>query len=151
MVEQVDSSRRQLLAPGPWLGLLAFLLVVWQPLSFALTASAALERIVAYGAPAILLLGMRMCITGIGIAAGRAVWAQRPYARRLTLWFLALASVATLLTAATPYFPSNRTPTGKRLVVGAILVHNAAWAILVARSRRLAERTPATAPAHWVR
>lgn len=137
--------------PGPWLGFLAFVLVVWQPVSFAMAASAALERLVSYGAPALLLLTLRVGVTGLGIAAGRALWAQRPDARRLTLWCLALASAATVLTLVTPYFPSNRTPGGKRLAAAAVLAHNAAWAIVVSRSRRLDEPPPAPGGARVTR
>ena len=142
MVEQVDPSPRRSVGPGPCLGLLALLLVVWYPLSFALTASSALERLISYGGPAMLLLALRVGVTGLGIAAGRALWGLGPHARRLTLWFLALASLAMLLTAVTPYFPSNRTRAGKRLAVSAILLHNAAWAVVVARSRRLEDLSP---------
>ena len=60
--------------------LLAFLLVVWAPLNLSLTAAALLNSLADRGWPAIVLLVVRLAVTGFGVAAGRALWSQSPRA-----------------------------------------------------------------------
>lgn len=114
--------------PVPRLALLlAALLVIWEPATFALTASSALSRLTSYGLPAFLLLALRIGVVGLGIAAGRALWAGRREGRRLAQWWTALDAAATMLTFATPYFPSNRLPGTKGPLLAMLLVMNLAW------------------------
>ena len=55
-----------------WLLLLALLLTVWEPLSLGLVASAVLPRIADRPA-ALLVLGVRLLATAVGLAAGIGV------------------------------------------------------------------------------
>jgi hypothetical protein len=115
-------------ARPPWPArLLAFLLVVWEPALFALTASAALERLLFYGWPAVLLLSYRALIVGLGIAAGRSLWTLSPAGPRLARWWALSHAVAVLLTFGTPYFPSNRVPGTKGPTLAMLLAWDAAW------------------------
>jgi hypothetical protein len=102
--------------------LLTFLLVVWEPLSFALTASSALSRLVGYGVPAVLLLGYRGFVVGLGIAAGRALWTVQPLGPRLGQWWAVLHAVGDVLTLSTPFFPSNRVPGTKGWSLALLIV-----------------------------
>ena len=114
--------------PLPRLALvLAVLLVIWEPATFALAASAALSRLALYGAPAFLLGAYRSVVVGVGIAAGRALWAGRREGRRLAQWWAVLDAAGTVLTFATPYFPSNRLPGTKGPLLALLLTVNAAW------------------------
>jgi hypothetical protein len=106
---------------------LAALLVVWEPLTFALTASAALPRLVIYGLPAFALLAYRGLVVGLGIAAGRALWAGRTEGPTLARSWAILHATAVVLTFATPYFPSNRVPGAKGPVLALLLLIDGAW------------------------
>ena len=115
--------------------LLALLMVVVEPLSFALLASGALLRLVSYGLPALLLLAFRVGVTGFGIVAGRALWRDDPGASGLARLWLILSSAATTLTFVTPYFPSNRLPDTKWPILAAILTVNALFFFVLGRRR----------------
>ena len=58
--------------------LLAFLLVVWAPLNLSITAAALLNSLADRGWPAIVLLVVRLAVTGFGVAAGRVEFTGRP-------------------------------------------------------------------------
>lgn len=120
--------------------LVAFLLVVWEPLSFAVVASGSLRRLAIYGAPAWLLLICRVLVTGYGVAAGRAVWHRDSSARTMVSVWAALAAVATVVTSVTPYFPSNRLPGMKAPLLVLTLAYYAAVALGAARTTRLPSR-----------
>jgi hypothetical protein len=100
-------------------------------LSLALTASSALDRFMLYGLPAFLLLTARALIAGLGIAAGRGLWAGSPSGPRLGRWWAVLHASGLVLTFSTPYFPSNRVPGSKGPVLAALLMFDAiCWAWL---------------------
>jgi hypothetical protein len=120
-----------------WLLLLAFLLTVWEPLGFALQASSALSRLIHSGVPGLLLLLFRTFVTGLGIAAGIALWTLKPHAFTLAKVWAVCAAVGTVLTLATPYFPSNRLPGTTRLVLVALLAYYGLWLLYLFRSRRV--------------
>jgi hypothetical protein len=124
--------------------------VVIEPASFAFVAASALDRIVGYGAPAVALLGARLLTTGLGIAAGRALWLLRPGARGLALAWFACASAAQVLTFLTPYFPSNRPPGTKWLVLAGLLALQAGGAVYLLVSPRVRQLLVASveAPGH---
>jgi hypothetical protein len=112
----------------PWLArLLAGLLVVWEPITLALTASAALDRLTSYGWPALALLAYRAGVAGLGIAAGRALWSQRSEGPVLAQAWAVSHAAAVLLTFVTPFFPSNRLPGTKGPLLVALLAVDAAW------------------------
>jgi hypothetical protein len=55
---------------GGWLLVLVLLLLVWQPLSLGLVASAALRSLPIRGLPLALILIVRLVVVAFGIAAG---------------------------------------------------------------------------------
>lgn len=122
---------------GPWLALLALLMAGWEPLSFALVASSALDRLARYGLPALALLAFRVTVTGFGIAAGRALWTLRPHGRAMALAWLGLAAMASVITFGTPYFPSQRSPGAKTLALLLSLAFDAGWAAYLLASPRV--------------
>ena len=115
--------------------LLALVMVVVEPLSFALVASSGSVTLIGYGLPALLLLALRVAVTGFGIVTGRALWHDAPAAAGAARLWLVLSSVATTLTFVTPYFPSNRLPDTKWLTLAAILTVNALFFLVLSRRR----------------
>jgi hypothetical protein len=79
-----------------------------------------------YGPPAFVLLACRSLVVGLGIAAGRALWAGRPEGRQLAQWWAVLDAFSTILTFSTPYFPSNRLPGTKGPMLALLLAMDAA-------------------------
>lgn len=130
-------------APGPTAPplaarFLALFLLIWEPLGFAFAAASALDRLMAYGAPALLLLAFRVGVTALGIVAGRALWAGRYGAPALGQWWALLHAAAVSLTFHTPYFPGNRPPSLKRVTLAAIVAWDVAWAAYLRWSPRVA-------------
>jgi hypothetical protein len=103
--------------------------VLVEPVRFAIVAASALSRVLDHGALAIALLAFRVLVTGLGITAGRHLWAHGdPTLARI---FLVANAIAVVLTFATPYFPSNRVPGTKLPELFLVLaVHSAAFAWL---------------------
>jgi len=67
MVEPRQADR--LPAVGGWLLLLCRLLIVFHPLSLAVTASGALNALSVRGAPVAIVLVVRLLVVGLGVAA----------------------------------------------------------------------------------
>ena len=120
-----------------WLLLLCRLLVVFHPLSLALTASSALSALPVRGAAVALILILRLVVVGFGMAAGRALQSLQPGAVTLAQAAL-LASVATdVLIYTTSYFPSNRPPGDTIYYVAATLAYHGVWLLYLSRSKRV--------------
>lgn len=107
---------------------LALFLVIWEPVSFALVAASALDRLIDHGGPALLLLALRVAIASLGIVAGRALWTGQRVAPALGQVWALLHAAGVSLTFHTPYFPSNRPPGLKRMSLAAIVAWDLAWA-----------------------
>src|SRR5712691_11055748 len=82
---------------GGWLLLLCRLLIVFHPLSLAVTASGALNALSVRGAPVAAILILRLLVAALGVAAGLAVQGRRPGAVGLT-------KLALVMSAATDVF-----------------------------------------------
>ncbi len=80
---------------------LAVVLVLWEPLTLALAASTLLRRITEHGVPAYAVLVVKVFVAGVGIAAGMALWQERPGAMVLARWALALSLATTLFSRLT--------------------------------------------------
>jgi hypothetical protein len=122
---------------GGWLLLLCGLLLVWHPLNFAVAAAAALNALALRGLPLALLLGGRLLVTALGIAAGLALLARRPAAVTLALVAVAASAAADLFSYTTPYMPSNRLPGQTTWFVAGSLLYHAAWLLYLVRSTRV--------------
>jgi hypothetical protein len=106
--------------------ILAALLVVWEPLSLSLIAAAFLERLTDRGWTAVVLLIVRLGVTGFGVTAGRALWDGRPEAVTLTRWATGMNLAAAVVTLTTSIWPSPYPP-GLRGPVTTVMI---AWYVL---------------------
>jgi hypothetical protein len=122
---------------GGWLLLLCRLLIIFQPLSLAVTAAGALGAVAVRGAPVALILVLRLLVVALGVAAGRALQAMRPGAVALAKVALVVSATTDLFVYTTPYFPNNRRPGDTVYYVVASLAYHGAWLTYLIRSRRV--------------
>jgi len=122
---------------GGWLLLLCRLLVVFHPLSLAITASNSMSALSARGTAVGLILLLRLVVVGFGMAAGRALQTVQTGAVNMARAAL-VASVATdVFVYTTPYFPNNRMPGDTIYYVAAALAYHGAWLAYLSRSKRV--------------
>ncbi len=118
--------------PWPLLVLMA-VLVAWEPVTFALYASSVVDRVADRGVLAVAVLLGRVIVTAVGIAAGLAIWNDRPWAVSFARVAVALSAAATLVAALTGALPTS-TPPGVRIpLLAATLAWDAAWIVYLTR------------------
>jgi hypothetical protein len=132
---QPQVARRE--GVGGWLLLLCRLLIVFHPLSLAVTASAVLNALFVRGAPVAIVLVLRLVVVAFGMAAGRALQSLQPGAVRFARLALLLSAATDVFVYTTPYFPSNRLPGDTTYYVIASLAYHGAWLAYLARSTRV--------------
>lgn len=120
-----------------WLLLLCRLLVVFHPLSLAVTASGALGALSVRGTAVVLILIVKLAVVGFGIAAGRALQSLQSGAVALATAALLASLAADLFVYLTPYFPNNRPPGDTIYYVAATLSYHGAWLAYLYRSHRV--------------
>jgi hypothetical protein len=113
------------------------LLIVFHPLSLAVTASSVFNALFVRGAPVAIVLILRLAVVAFGVAAGLALQNLRPDAVALARLALLLSAATDVFVYTTPYFPSNRFPGDTTLYVVASLAYHGAWLAYLARSRRV--------------
>lgn len=116
---------------------LVFILTIWNPATLALQAASTMSNIGLRPALSIAFLAARFLITSIGVAAGRALWLQRPGAvwlAKLSLMLFAIEAVARLSSR----IDLGTAPPGTRLPLAIFIVlHNGAWYGYLQISRRV--------------
>ena len=122
---------------GGWLLLLCRLLVVFHPLSLAVTASGALGALSVRGTAVASILILRLIVVGFGMAAGRALQHVQPGAVTLAKAALLASAAMDVFVYTTPYFPNNRVPGDTPLYIAATLAHHGAWLLYLGRSTRV--------------
>ena len=114
------SRRETVLLP---LAVLAVVLVLWEPVTLAFAASSLLPRIVEHGATAFAVLGMKILVAALGMAAGIALWQDRPGAMKLARVALVCSLVTTVVARTTHFWPATLPPG----VAGPALAASLAW------------------------
>jgi hypothetical protein len=122
---------------GGWLLLLCRLLIVFHPLSLAVTASNVLDAMFVRGASVAIVLVLRLVVVAFGVAAGRALQTLRPDAVRFARLALLMSAATDVFVYTTPFFPSNRLPGDTTYYVAASLAYHGAWLAYLAHSTRV--------------
>ena len=122
---------------GGWLLLLSRLLIVWQPLNFAVAGMSALGAIGVRGPVVAAILAVRALVTAIGVAAGIALSNRRAGAVTLAKVALVWSAAIDLFVYSTPYFPNNRIPGDTIYYIAASLAYHTGWLAYLFRSRRI--------------
>ena len=133
-------SQQEVPAParaGGWLLVLCRLLIVFHPLSLAVTASGVMNALALRGLPVAIVLFMRLAVVTIGVAAGRMLQQVRPGAVAITRVALLASAAVDVFVYTTPYFPSNRLPGDTLYYVIASLAYHFGWIAYLARSKRV--------------
>ena len=120
-----------------WLLVFCALLLVWQPVSLALTMSGLLDELSMRGAGLGLILLARLLAAGLGIAAGLALFQMKPGAISIAKASLVFSALVDLVVYATPYSPNNRPPGDATLILIGSLAYYAIWFTYLTRSKRV--------------
>ena len=121
-----------------WVRVLALLLTVWEPVSFAATAAGSFNAIAVRGIPVVLVLASLLAATAMCVAAGRALLDRRQAGPLLAKIALAISLAVKVFAAVTPYFPNNRLPGETTAYVAGTLVYYAAALAYLSASKRVA-------------
>jgi hypothetical protein len=120
-----------------WLLVLCILLTIWNPASLAVVAASHVGNPSATTTPAIMLLGIRVIVTNIGVAAGLALWHKRAGAVKLAKASLMLSAVEIVGRSST-WAGLSEAPPGTRLPLAlALIFYNAGWYMYLGSSRRV--------------
>ena len=118
-----------------WLLLLGLLLAVGEPLTLALEVARLLPTLGMRGPAVVLLVLVRVGVTGFAVAAGLAILGRRPHAAGMATLALALLAAVSLVAVLTPILPTNRQPGTEWPVALAIVVYYVAWIVYLRRKR----------------
>jgi hypothetical protein len=138
--EQVNDARSGV---GGWLLLLCLLLLIWHPVSLAMSAARALTSLPMRGLSLAVVLLARLLVAGLGVGAGLALLGTRRGAVAFARWALILAAAMDLFVYLTSFLPSNRPPGTTPLFVAASLLYYGTWIAYLSRSRRVRNTFPA--------
>ena len=118
-----------------WLVLLACVLVLWQPASFAIVASATVPSLAIRGWMAAVELLFAGAIAAICVAAAWALVMRQPHGIPLAKLALALSAIRSVQSLYWTTLPSNVVPGTEEEYAGMIVALTAGWLIYLSRSR----------------
>ena len=121
-----------------WLYALILIFTLWNPASLAQHLASNVWTLSSRSTLSLAFLCARLIITSIGVAAGVALWLQRPGAVSLAKASLILFGVETAVRLSTRVDLSSAPPGTRMPLAVFVIVHNAAWYFYLHRSRRVA-------------
>jgi hypothetical protein len=131
-----------------WLLLLCILLTIWNPATLALAAAGRVGNAGATTTFALTLLGIQLVVTGVGVAAGLALWHKRAGAVELAKASLVLSALEVIGRLSTRAGLSEAPP-GTRLPLAlALVAYNGAWYLYLEKSRRVRATYGLESPRH---
>lgn len=117
--------------------MLSRVLIIWEPLEFAVAAAGAFNAIAVRGFPVVLVLLVRLAATALSVAAGRALYDRNSNGPKLATISLALTGVIRLFAYLTPYFPTNVVPGQTPLYVGLVIAYYGGGLAYLALSKQV--------------
>ena len=120
-----------------WLLLLCAVLMVWQPLSFAVEASSSLGTLGMRGAAGAVELVFHGAVAALSVAAGWALWQSSPAGPKLARAAIAAAAIAGVQSLYATALPSNVFPSDRLPLAAVTIVHAAVWMAYLSRSGRI--------------
>jgi hypothetical protein len=120
-----------------WLLLLCLLLTLWNPLTLAVVAASRVGSGTPASGLALALLAGRIIVTGVGMAAGMALWQKRPAAVQLAKSSLVLSALDVVARLSTRTGLSEAAPGTRLPLAVALILFNAAWYLYLEKSRRV--------------
>ena len=120
-----------------WILPLIFILTIWNPATLALHAASIVWSIGTRPTLSLAFLGARLLITGVGVAAGIALWLRRAGAVWLAKAALTLFAVEAVVRLSSRADPGSAPP-GTRLPLALVVIlHNGGWYAYLQISRRV--------------
>jgi len=128
---------REIMMGRIWLLLLCAVLMLWQPLNFAVEASSSLTTLGMRGAFGAVELVVHGAVAAVSVAAGWALWQSSPGGPKLArVAVIAIAAVGIQSLYATA-LPSNVFPSDRLPLAVLTIAHSAAWLAYLRRSARI--------------
>ena len=112
---------------------LSLLLLIWQPISLALTMSGLVDELSMRGAGLGIILMARLLGAGLGIAAGLALFQRQPGGVAMAKASLVYSAIVDVAVYVTPYSPNNRPPGDATIILVASLIYYSAWFTFLVR------------------
>jgi hypothetical protein len=122
---------------GGWLLILSRFLLVYQPVSLAVSAATALASMPTRGPKVLVAIVVRVLGAGVSVAAGLALTNRQPGAVTFARIALVLSAACDVFIYTTPFYPNNRPPGDTPLYVAASLVYHGIGILYLARSERV--------------
>jgi len=132
-----EAGSREPEAVRGWLLVLCVLLTAWNPATLAVAAAARVSALGTASTPDLVLLGVRLGVTSIGVAAGLALWHKRAGAVRLAKASLMLPAIDAAVRLSTRTGLSEAPPGARLPLALALVAFNAVWYLYLSKSRRV--------------
>ena len=120
-----------------WLVLLCVVLLVWQPLTFAVEAASTLQTLGMRGAAGAIELAAHGVVTALAIAAGWALWQSSPAGPMLARMAIAAAGLSGVQSLYWSVLPSDVFPSDRLPLAVLTVAHAVAWLVYLRRSKRI--------------
>ena len=120
-----------------WLLILCRLLLVYQPVSLAVSLSTVLASLPTRGPKLLVAIAVRLIVTGVSVAAGLALTNVAPDAVTLAKFALVLSAACDVFILTTSFYPNNRPPGDTPYYVAATLLYHGIWLAYLTRSKRV--------------
>jgi len=120
-----------------WLLILSRLLIVYQPVNLAFSASAALASLPTRGPKVFVAIAVRVIGAAVSVAAGLALTNLHPSAVALARTALAVSAACDVFIYTTPFAPNNRPPGDTPYYVAATLLLHGLGIAYLSRSERV--------------
>jgi hypothetical protein len=124
---------------GGWITLLSRILLIYEPLTLALSLSTLLPTIAVRGGLVLAAVMVRLLVAGLSVAAGLALRDRRPHGAVLARAALVASAAVGLIILNTRILPSNRVPSDDLFYSALLVAHHGAWLVYLSRSRRVRE------------